>query len=147
MITARGHKPDTIRNGISHFVEQGILPNEPNYLSIFPVNNEKTQIDLMGEFNEGKEVAKLKQHAIRRSVEQAIEQYGENPYHRFGMSDDDPKNLELIIEEMARLKSDLPQNSFFVISTYGGTMVKREIFSDHTIDSVIPDRSEQLSLL
>ncbi len=147
LITARGHRPSTIVRGVQRFVDHGFLPNTPNYLSLFPVSNEETQMSLTGSYEEGVDVARLKQLAIRKSVEQAFEKYGENPYHRFGMSDDDPQNLELIIEEMASLKKELPQNSFFVISTHGGSMVKREIFSDHTIDSVIPDRAEQLSLL
>ncbi|MEZ4873312.1 MAG: hypothetical protein R2827_13930 [Bdellovibrionales bacterium] len=147
LITARGHKPETIVKGISQFVKKGFLPNEPNYLSIFPVNCESTQLDLTGQFNEGANISKLKQMAIRKSVEQAIQQYGENPYHRFGMSDDDPDNIKMIIEEMARLKQELPENSFFVISTHGGALVKTEIFTDHTVDVCLSERAEQLSLL
>lgn len=148
VITARGHEPETIKKGIKEFVKLGHLPSEPNYLDIYPVNNPKTQTELGFEVGEGQDVAKLKQEAIRRSVERAFELYGENPYHRFGMSDDDPRNLELICEEMARLKKDYPKNSFFVISTFRGELIKQEIFSDHSVRKVITSDAEtQLSLL
>jgi hypothetical protein len=39
VITARGHHPDTIIQGIDLFVRAGHLPQNPNYLSIFPVSN------------------------------------------------------------------------------------------------------------
>lgn len=148
MITARGHEPETIKKGIQQFVKQGHLPNEPNWLDIFPVNNPSTQNRLGSEIGEGQDVAKLKQKAIRQSVERAFELYGENPFHRFGMSDDDPRNLELIVEEMTRLKKDFPRNAFFVISTYQGQMIKQEIFVDHIEKKIINNSKEtQLSLL
>ncbi len=35
LITARGHRPATIREGIRLWVEEGHLPCEPNYLAIY----------------------------------------------------------------------------------------------------------------
>jgi hypothetical protein len=144
LITARGHHPDTIKKGIKEFVRDGHLPYQPNYLTIFPVNHPLTKKDL----SQGKmlTVAELKRVAIRRSVEKAFQVYGENPHHRFGMSDDDPKNIELIIKEMTELKKDYPQNSFFVIETHSGQFFKKEIFYDH-IESHAFGKAEQLDLL
>jgi hypothetical protein len=71
--------------------------------------------------------AELKQKAIRASVKKALAEYGYSPHHRFGMSDDDPKNIQLIIEEMSRLKSEYPEMSFFMIETQKGEFVKHEI--------------------
>ena len=130
MITARGHAPQTIRDGVRLFVERGHLPHEPNYLSLYPVSHPATRFEL-GDTKMTMNVATLKKLAIRASVEKAIEVYGPNPYHRFGMSDDDPHNVELIVEVMKELKTENPQMSFFVIETAGGRFVKWEVYSDH----------------
>ncbi|MCK6598254.1 MAG: hypothetical protein L6Q37_07805 [Bdellovibrionaceae bacterium] len=128
IITARGHKPETIRQGIRKFVEAGWLPHEPNYLTIFPVSHIPTRKDL-GDIDLSLSTAELKQRAIRRSVEKAFELYGFSIHHRFGMSDDDPKNLDLIVSEMKRLKEIYPEICFFVIETHKGAFVKHEIRS------------------
>ena len=143
LITARGHHPDTIKKGMKKFVKKGYLPHEPNYLSIYPVNHPKIRnfLNPNGEMN----VAELKRVAIRRSVEKAFEIYGKNDFHRFGMSDDDPKNIDLIIQEMTNLKIQFPKNSFFVIETHNGEFFKREIFGDHT-ESKLLHSAEQLDL-
>lgn len=126
VITARGHHPETIKEGIRQFVHKKILPQEPNYLSVFPVSHKPTRV-LLGDQDYTASTAVLKQKAIRASVEKAIEEYGYNPHHRFGMSDDDPKNIQLIIEEMTRLKNSYPELSFFMIETHNGNFIKHEI--------------------
>lgn len=126
VITARGHAPSTIAEGIRLFVEAGHLPQMPNFLSIFPVSHRATR-HLLGDSQLRESTAELKQRAIRASVEQALETYGYSPHHRFGMSDDDPKNIQLISEEMGRLKSRYPEMSFFMIETQNGEFVKNEI--------------------
>ena len=131
VITARGHHPNTIREGIQLFVDRGFLPNEPNYLSIYPVTNPLIREEL-GDIKLDLSVAALKKSAIRASVEKAIETYGSSPFHRFGMSDDDPHNVELIVEEMKVLKAKYPEMSFFVIETQQGRFVKWEVYQDRT---------------
>ncbi|MCB0355581.1 MAG: hypothetical protein KDD40_01150 [Bdellovibrionales bacterium] len=126
LITARGHSPKTIRRGIKQFVKEGFLPSHPNYLSIYPVSHPSTRKRLT--IHAEASVAELKKIAIRKSVEKAFLKYGQNPFHRFGMSDDDPKNIHLIIEEMTLLKQEYPQNSFFVFDTYRGQFIRREGF-------------------
>lgn len=126
IITARGHHPETIRKGIRKFVQAGWLPQEPNYLTIFPVSNVEVRKEL-GDVQLNMSTAELKQLAIRRSVEKAFLDYGFNPHHRFGMSDDDPKNLALIVEEMRSLKKIYPEICFFVIETHDGQFIKHEI--------------------
>lgn len=126
IITARGHHPETLKEGIRSFVKNRYLPLEPNYLSLYPVSHRETRAGLGDlDFNQG--TAELKQRAIRASVEKAIEIYGYNPHHRFGMSDDDPKNIQLILEEMTRLKSRFPEMSFFLIETQHGSFIKNEV--------------------
>lgn len=126
VITARGHHPETLKAGIRLFVDKQFLPHEPNYLSLFPVNHKPTR-QILGDMDFSLSAAELKQKAIRASVEKAIEIYGHSPHHRFGMSDDDPKNIQLILEEMQRLKRDYPEMSFFMIETHDGNFVKHEV--------------------
>jgi hypothetical protein len=126
VITARGHHPDTLKDGIKVFVKNKLLPLEPNYLSLYPVSHKPTRL-LLGDTNFSEGTAELKQRAIRASVEKAIEIYGYNAHHRFGMSDDDPKNIELIVEEMTRLKARFPEMSFFMIETQHGNFIKHEV--------------------
>ena len=151
VITARGHNPETIREGIRLFVDRTFLPYEPSYLSIYPVTNMKVRTAL-GDVEMKESVAALKKAAIRASVEKAIEQFGPNPYHRFGMSDDDPHNIELIVEEMTSLKRKYPEMSFFVIETQQARMVKWEVYPDRTEATLCasgqdPQVFEQLPLL
>lgn len=126
LITARGHHPETLKEGIRQFVQGKYLPLEPNYLSVYPVSNIETR-GILGDEALSLSVAELKQRAIRASVERALQTYGYSPHHRFGMSDDDPKNIQLIVEEMTRLKKDYPEMSFFMIETHEGSFVKHEI--------------------
>ncbi len=151
VITARGHSPETIKEGIRLFVKREYLPQEPNYLSIFPVTNPAVRA-ILGCADGSTSVAALKKAAIRASVERAIAVYGLSDFHRFGMSDDDPHNVDLITEEMRLLKADYPAMSFFVIETQAGRFVKWEVFADRseaTICSTSADFQsfEQLTLL
>ncbi len=145
VITARGHSAETIRAGIYEFVKAGWLPAEPNYLSIFAVSNKQTRISV-GDHEFKQTTAELKQHAIRASVERAIEVYGYSPHHRFGMSDDDPKNIQLIVEEMTRLKGKYPEMSFFMIETNNGSFTKHEISQRGLKTPYVHDGSIQLDL-
>lgn len=126
LITARGHHPETIKDGIREFVKHKVLPIEPNWLSIYPVSHKPTR-SLLGDTEFKRTSAELKQNAIRASVQKALEEYGYSPHHRFGMSDDDPKNIQLIYEEMVRLKNDYPEMSFFLIETQHGNFIKHEV--------------------
>lgn len=126
IITARGHSKDTIKEGIRVMVKYSYLPYEPNYLDIFPVSNPEVKAEL-GDPEEKLSVPELKKKAIRASVEAAVSRFGDSAPHRFGMSDDDKKNLASILEEMKDLKKDYPNMSFFVISISGSSYVKKEV--------------------
>jgi hypothetical protein len=144
LITARGHHPETLKAGVREFVAKKWLPMEPNYLSVFPVSHNQTREEL-GDSQLNMTIAELKQRAIRASVEQAVQSYGHNPHHRFGMSDDDPRNIELIVEEMTRLKSRFPDMSFFMIETHNGNFIKHEV-TLNGLRSDFADSQSQLSL-
>lgn len=144
LITARGHAPETIKEGIKYFVRDKHLPFEPNYLSLYPVSHPETQAQL----SKGRSMstAELKLHAVIESVEMAMKTYGLNPHHRFGMSDDDAKNLELIHKAMLILKHKYPDNSFFVIHTRDADYVKEEVFLNHTESHKLSASQLQLDL-
>lgn len=143
LITARGHHPQTLEKGIQLWVNEGHLPRPPNYLSIYPVSHPQIQTELG--LGDGASIPLLKQKALRASVLKAFERYGLNPFHRFGMSDDDPRNIEWIVAEMRELKREFPENSFFVIQTHGEQFIKHEVFADQSLDRrVIPE--SQLTL-
>lgn len=149
VITARGHDPQTIKNGVKVIVDTGHLPLEPNYLSIFPVSHRETRLNL-GDKDLSLGTAELKQKAIRASVEMALKTYGYNPHHRFGMSDDDPRNIALIVEEMLRLKKQYPEMGFFMIETQNGEFLKQEItlsgLTASRIEAVPEPMAQQIKL-
>ena len=129
VITARGHSRETIQEGIKVLVDKSYLPYEPNYLSLYPVTNLTVRTEL-GDAEGLLSVAALKKLAIRASVDRAVQVYGKSPFHRFGMSDDDPHNIELIVQIMRELKTENPEMSFFVIETQAGRFVKWEVHPD-----------------
>jgi len=140
LITARGHHPDTIRQGISLWVNEGHLPQEPNYLAVYPVSHPEVKKSL--DLANSDSIPHLKQRALRASVLQAIKVYGQSPHHRFGMSDDDPRNIEWIVKEMRELKKEFPEMSFFIIQTHGEQMLKSEVFADRLEDTVVGGESQ-----
>jgi len=145
LITARGHSPNTIIEGVNQLVKAGHLPNSPKYHSIYPVSNPEVRKSL-GDTDFKQSVAELKKHAIRASVEKAIELYGHSPFHRFGMSDDDHKNVELITEEMRDLKKKYPEMSFFVIETFKDSFSKREVLLHETREIISAKESTKPQL-
>ena len=150
VITARGHHSETIQKGIELLVKTGHLPHNPNFLSIYPVTNPEIRCNELEDPELKASVADLKRAAIRNSVEKALEVYGESPFHRFGMSDDDPKNVELITEEMKCLKRKYPEMAFYVIQTFEDSFIKTEVLETRTKNSTkgaAKDLPEQLDLL
>ncbi|MBK9295216.1 MAG: hypothetical protein IPM57_12395 [Oligoflexia bacterium] len=141
IITARGHHPDTLKKGISLLKKWGFITHKPNFLSVWPVSHKPTRL-LLGDKDLNLHASELKKIAIKSSVSEAFKNYGVNPGHRFGMSDDDPVNLKLIVEAMRDLKKIYPDNSFFVIDTQGGKLIKQEIFVDHVIESSLQTKKQ-----
>src|SRR5450759_1645318 len=75
IITARGHEPETIKEGIGILKSKGHLSRQPNYLSVYPVSHLDVRRAL-GDDNISWSTARLKQEAIKFSVRQAFEIYG-----------------------------------------------------------------------
>jgi hypothetical protein len=109
IITARGHHPDTIRRGFIHLVDQRLLPQVPNDIGIYPVSHPETRASL-GDPAQKMSIGELKKIALIDVIEKAMQRYGFNPYHRFGMSDDDPHNLHNVVSAMQHLKKKYRDN-------------------------------------
>ena len=140
IITARGHRPKTVKRALDMLYHKGYLQKKPNILTIYPVSNPQLRKDL-GDDGLDKSVALLKREALHRSVERAFRKYGYSPYHRFGISDDDPHNIEQIKGTLIEIKKKYPENAFFLIDSSGGKIQKTEIFEDHL------EQSEKIELV
>jgi hypothetical protein len=131
VVTARQHSRTTIKQGINLLCEAGEIPEDPNYVSIFGVSNPNVKSELGAHLT----TAGLKRKAIRMCVERGLDAYGRDLPHSFGMSDDDPKNVDLITSAMLECKIDYPDKRFFVISTNRRQHVKLEVFPPHKEES------------
>lgn len=146
-VTARGHHPDTIKAAISVFVQAGWLRCEPNYLAIFPVGSDATR-HALGDADLSLSTPELKRRAIHEVVRLGLDAFGADARHRFGMSDDDPSNLRLILQAMRELKAQHPRCSFFVVDASQETLIQTEIVEPHRLEPSRPvtDKHPQLGL-
>lgn len=131
IITARGHRPASIRKGLELLHRRGQLIRRPNFLGVYPVTNPLIRRNVFGDRDYRVPVAELKYQALIMAVEQAFRRYGRNPHHRFGVSDDDPANIQEISRALVEVKKRYPDNAFFVIDSSGGRIQKTEIFPNH----------------
>jgi hypothetical protein len=138
IITARGHSRETIADGLRLLAKKELLPKAPNLFAVYPVGNPEVAVELIDGVSDPKEqqrlkgardtTSDLKRLAIRQAVDMALQKYGAEPDHHFGMSDDDPLNVDLIIKAMCDCKVKYMQKRFFVINTHKGEWVKLEVF-------------------
>ncbi len=145
IITARGHRPESIKRALNLLYRRGELLKRPNFLSVFPVTNPLLRQRVFKDPHYARPVAELKYEALILAVENAFRRYGKNPHHRFGVSDDDPNNIREISRALVEVKRRYPQNSFFVIDSSGRSIQKTEIFEDHTEQSRTIDLSDALN--
>lgn len=133
VVTARGHEPATIEAGFKVLVEVGLLPQVPVVIGIYTVSNEGVRT-MLGAEDRSFTTAAIKKRAIKHAVAKALDTYGADLPHRFGMSDDDPNNVVLAISAMRDCKAAHPDKRFFVINTNHEEYVKLEIFPmDHPV--------------
>jgi hypothetical protein len=145
IITARGHRPSTIRRAMNMLHRRGHLLRRPNFLAIYPVTNPRLRRSLFRDPEYARPVAELKYEALIMAVEKAFRRYGANPHHRFGVSDDDPRNIEEISRALVEVKKRYPRNSFFVIDSSRDRIQKTEIFPDHIERSKTIELSDALN--
>lgn len=132
-VTARGHHPTTIEEGFKVLAERGHIAAVPPILGLYTVTNDEVRA-LVGAADPAMTVPSIKKLAIKHAVDTALDRYGRDLPHRFGMSDDDPGNVVLAISAMRDCKVDHPDKRFFVINTNHAEFVKLEIFAmDHPV--------------
>jgi len=86
----------------------------------------------------------MKKLAIKSAVDTALADYGRDLKHRFGMSDDDPANIVLVISAMRDCKISYPDKRFFAINTNHAEFVKLEVF---TIDDPVTATQQGIHIL
>lgn len=126
-ISARGHAPETIEAGFNALADKGLLAAPLSILCIYTVSNPEVQKELNID-DPNMTIASMKKIAIKAAVEKALEKYGKEPPHRFGISDDDPNNVMLAINAMRDCKVKYPDKRFFVVNTNKEHYVKLEVF-------------------
>ena len=116
IITGRGLSSDVIRTGLEVLCDNVGL-NSPNWLYVDGVTYNTT-------INKNNTVSMLKRKSINRCIDSAVERYGKVG-QIFGMSDDDPDNIDMIICGMKDAKTKYPNNQYFVIDS--NRMIKFEV--------------------
>jgi hypothetical protein len=131
VISARGHQPSTIKEGLKLLAARKILDAVPPIVGVYTVANPAVCARIGA--SPAMTTPSRKKLAIKFAVETALAKYGPDPPHRFGMSDDDPTNVRLIISAMRECKVSYPDKRFFAINTNRAESVKLEVFpvSDH----------------
>ncbi len=112
IITARGHHPDRIREGIHWLAEQKLIPHKPDIHSIYAVTSPQTKALL--KWTGPDLVSPLKKQALHHFIEQIYLEFGHEPDHRFGYSDDDPTNIKATRKKFLDLKQRNPHHCFFL---------------------------------
>lgn len=128
VITARGHHSSTIEEGFKVLADRGLIAAVPEILGVYAVNNPEVR-NQIGADDPAMTVPSAKKLAIKHAVETALNRYGRNVAHRFGLSDDDPANVVLAISAMRDCKDSYPDKRFFVINTHHAEFVKLEVFT------------------
>jgi hypothetical protein len=144
LITARGHDAAVIDEGIDLLCRAGHLAARPSWLGVYNVSNRAVRAAL-GDTEAKRSVPELKRAALCDAVDRAMRLHGESPHHRFGVSDDDPTNLAVMVSAFVELKRRYPENAFFVIDASRHPVVKTEILRDSTRSQEVPV-SDQLGL-
>ena len=116
--------------------ERGFLRAAPSYLGIYPVTHGAVR-DALGDREARRSIPELKMAAIFAAVEQAMRVHGVSPYHRFGVSDDDARNLDHIVAALTELKHRYPDNAFFVIDASHHPVVKTEVLAHSTVSQPV----------
>lgn len=129
IITARGHHPDRIAEGIQWLAKAGYLPKAPDIHSIYPVTNPGTKKLLR--WTGPDLISSLKKQALHHFMEAVYDEFGHEPAHRFGFSDDDPKNIASTRAKFLDLKQRNPHHSFFLYEARPKEVLEEEVEMSH----------------
>ena len=129
IITARGHHPDRIREGIDWLADNGYLPKKADIHSIYSITSEFTKNQLR--WTGPDLISPLKKHALHHFMETVYVEFGHEPAHRFGYSDDDPNNIITTRNKFRDLKQRNPHHSFFLYEAQTDQVLSEEVEMSH----------------
>ena len=129
IVTARGHHPDRIAEGIHWLADQGHLPKRPDIHTIYAVTSPQTK-DLI-RWTGPDLISAMKKQALHHFIEAVYNEFGHAPAHRFGFSDDDPKYIRSTRQKFYDLKQRNPHHSFFLYEARPKEVVEEEVHLSH----------------
>lgn len=129
IITARGHNPERIREGIHWLADEGLLPKKPDIHSIYAITNDETKESIR--WTGPDLISAMKKQALHHFIEAVYQEFGHAPAHRFGFSDDDPKNIASTRQKFIDLKQRNPHHSFFLYEARPKEVVEEEVHLSH----------------
>lgn len=129
IITARGNHPERINEGFEFLASRGHIPKVPQIHAIYAVTHASTK-DLI-RWTGPEEIAAMKKQALHHFVEKVYEDFGHLAKHRFGFSDDDPKNIESTRAKFLDLKLRNPHHSFFLYEARPKNVTEEEVTLPH----------------
>ncbi len=129
IITARGHHPDRIVEGLHWLAEQKLIPKKPDVHTIYAVTNPETK--KLIRWTGPDLISSMKKQALHHFIEAVYDQFGHEPSHRFGFSDDDPKNIASTRQKFRDLKQRNPHHSFFLYEARPKEVKEEEVELSH----------------
>ncbi len=129
IITARGHHPDRIEEGIQWLAQEGYLPKMPSIHRIYSVTSKETKNLIR--WTGPDLISMMKKQALHHFIESVYEEFGHEPAHRFGFSDDDPKNIASTRQKFLDLKQRNPHHSFFLYEARPKEVIEEEVHLSH----------------
>lgn len=130
IITARGHNPQRIREGICWLAQQKLIPHQPDIHTIYAVTSRETK-ELL-KWTGPDLISPLKKQALHHFIEQVYAEYGHTPDHRFGFSDDDPTNIQATRKKFFDLKQRNPHHCFFLYEAGPKEVIMSEVELSHS---------------
>lgn len=129
IITARGHHPDRIEEGVKWLAANGFIPKMPDIHSIYSVTSGHTKKKIR--WTGPDLISSMKKQALHHFIESVYEEFGHEPAHRFGFSDDDPKNIASTRHKFFDLKQRNPHHSFFLYEARPTEVLEEEVQMSH----------------
>lgn len=125
IITARGHDPDRVAEGLMWMYQQGLLPERPVIDRIYCLTHSSTKALIR--WTGPELISSMKKQALHHFIEDVYQRFDHHPSHRFGFSDDDPKNLASTRQKFVDLKQRNPHHSFFLYAALPQGIQEEEI--------------------
>ncbi len=126
IVTARGHHPDKIKEGLNWLALEGLIPEKPDIHRIYSLTHPSTKELLR--WSGPDLISSMKKQALHHFIEDVYDQFGHEPLHRFGFSDDDPKNIASTRNKFIDMKQRNPHHSFFLFEARPKQVIEEEIF-------------------